>query len=125
MEFQVPDQPVHSNVLQAQLAAACDAMRTWDGTIEMPSNPSLCLRRDDANVIVLQRNRELAKEVSGRIMDYHLRNYLVNASVDTYRRAMWPWVFGICDSTFPRDPSAMLLRELAARFVEAGVAACA
>jgi hypothetical protein len=123
MEYQ--KEPLSSNALEAQLAAACRAMRDWDGTIDMPSNPMLCLRHDDANVCVLQRHRELANEVTGRIMDYHVQHSMVSACVDTYRHALWCWVFGIYDSTFPRDPTAMLLRELAARFVEAGVASCA
>lgn len=120
-----PKNPLSSKILEAQLAAACQAMRDWDGTVDMPSNPMLCLCHDDENVCVLQRHRELAHEVTSRIMDYHVQHYMVSACVDTYRHSVWSTVFGVNTSIFPRDPTAMLLRELAARFVEAGVAACA
>lgn len=111
--------------LEAQLVAACEAMRSWDDTIDMPSNPVLCLRRDNDNISLLCKHQDLSREVGYRIMDYHITNIVVRDAVRLHSRAPRPWLLGLVDATYPLDPAAMLIRELTARFVEAGVAACA
>lgn len=108
--------------LEQQLVKACEALRAWDGLVDMPSNPVLGLKRDMENVVLLQRNRELAREVGYRVLDFHVRHPVVFEAVSACGVAPRPWLLGLVDSTYPRDPSAMLVRELTARFVEAGVA---
>ena len=120
MEY--PCDSLDSRALEAQLARACQAMRTWDGSVDTPSNPVLCLQRDLDNVTLLQRHRELAREVGARVLDFHVRHPVVFEAVSACRVAPWPWLLGLVDATYPRDPSAMLVRELTARFVEKGVA---
>lgn len=108
--------------LEAQLVKACEALRAWDGAVDTPSNPVLGLKRDMDNVVLLQRHRELAREVGYRVLDFHVRHPVVFEAVSACRIGPWPWLLGLVDSTYPRDPSSMLVRELTARFVEAGVA---
>lgn len=113
------------NLLEDRLVAACEAMRSWDDTIDMPSNPVLCLKRDNDNISLLRQHPDLSREVGFRILDYHLNNIVVRSAVNLYSRAPRPWLLGLADATYPLDPAAMLIRELTARFVEAGVQACA
>lgn len=108
--------------LEHQLVRACEALRAWDGSVDMPSNPVLCLKRDLDNVCLLQEHQDLAREVGSRVMDYHVDHIVVREAVSLWRGSPWPWLLGLVDSTYPRDPSAMLIRELAARFVEKGAA---
>jgi|GEM_PF-6230055 len=107
--------------LEQQLVKACEALRSWDGTLDIPSNPVLCLKRDFENVSLLREHPDLSREVGFRVLDFHVRHHVVFEAVNAHIMAHRPWLLGLIDRTYPQDPSAMLIRELTARFVEAGV----
>ena len=111
--------------LEAQDNAAKRAMLEWDGEDKMPGDLRDLLYRDWDNLEVLRANPELALRVGGFIRDGYLPAPLVTSAA----RRHW-WVDGRAllgldpRRWYPITLEARLVRELVARFVEAGVNAC-
>ncbi|MEQ8843365.1 MAG: hypothetical protein RIB58_00815 [Phycisphaerales bacterium] len=113
--------PISTRTLEAQVGRAADAIRAWDGGIDLPSNPILLLLRDADNLETIDYNRELALEVCIRVMDNHLGSSLVRQVTRMHRGSDRTWLLGYAGDAPPMDLCAVLIRELCARFVEAGL----
>ncbi|NRA58925.1 MAG: hypothetical protein HRU13_12495 [Phycisphaerales bacterium] len=110
------------DVLEQQLKHSCAAMRGWDGVIDLPTNALLVLKRDRENVALLGRHRDLALEVLGRVMDVYCQAPLVREAAAVLRGVSPKVLLGFETMRQPaRGDEAVLVRELTARFVEAGV----
>ena len=108
--------------LEHQLGASCAAMRTWDGSIDLPSNAIMVLARDRQNLELLNTHRDLALEVLGRVMDIYLRVPIVREAAAVLRGVSPSGLLGFeTNGPATRGDEAVLIRELTARFVDVGV----
>ncbi|MEQ8316346.1 MAG: hypothetical protein RIE77_10755 [Phycisphaerales bacterium] len=109
-----------------QLKRSCAAMRAWDGSIDVPTNTVFVLARDRQNLDLLDQHRDLGLEVLGRVMDGHLQVPMVRDAARSIAHENRHAILGYVPFGLPvQGTAAVLIRELTARFVEAGVASCA